>query len=236
MMKKYFSCLFLLACCFLSAKGQSLPSISILGDSYSTFENYLRPDTNAVWYQSTPNLERTDVASVRQTWWHLLAREAGFRLCVNNSFSGATVCYTGYKDKSGKHQDYSDRSFITRAPELGCPDVIFVFGGTNDSWAGSPIGDYKYAGWTRADLYSFRPAMACLLETLIDRYPNVKIYFMLNDGLKPEINESVKTVCAHYGIGCIELSGIDKKSGHPSVKGMKQICEQVSAYLSGHAD
>ena len=33
----------------------------------------------------------------------------------------------------------------------------------------------------------------------------------------------------HYGIQCIELTNIDKKSGHPSVAGMKQIADQVGA-------
>ena len=68
---------------------------------------------------------------------------------------------------------------------------------------------------------------------MIDRYLNVEIYFILNDGLQAEINESVKTICAHYQIPCVELNGIDKINGHPSVKGMNQICEQVEAFLSG---
>ena len=71
--------------------------------------------------------------------------------------------------------------------KLGCPDIIFIFGATNDCWAGSPLGDYKYEGWTKEDLYTFRPAMAYLLDHMIDRYPNVEIYFLLNSGLKEEL-------------------------------------------------
>lgn len=237
-MKKIISCMLLWLVCSASVVwGQSLPSVSILGDSYSTYQYYLTPDTNAVWYWKTPNTQQTDVSSVRQTWWHQFIKENGYRLCVNNSFSGSTICNTGYKDKkTGQHCDYTDRSFVTRIPNLGCPDVIFIFGGTNDSWAGAPVGEYKYADWTREDLYSFRPAMACLLESAIDRYPNVRIYFLLNNGLRDEINESVKTICEHYGIGCIELKDIDKKSGHPSVKGMKQISEQIKAYIDSETN
>ena len=65
-------------------------------------------------------------------------------------------------------------------------------------------------------------------------YPNVEIYFLLNDGLGNEITESVRTICKHYQIDCIELKGLDKMSGHPSVKGMKQISEQVKAYMAAH--
>lgn len=223
--------LFLLFGCSVSLAAQHL-SVSILGDSYSTFQGYLEPDTNAVWYWAKPDPKRTDVNSVRQTWWHMFVKENGYKLDVNNSFSGSTICFSGYKKEgSSDFTDYSDRSFVTRLTALGNPDIILVFGATNDSWAGSPIGEYKYQNYTRNDLYSFRPALAFLLENLIDYYPSVKIYFILNDGLKEEINESVLTVCRHFGIDCIVLHDIDKISGHPSVKGMRSIADQVREYM-----
>ena len=191
---------FLLVCTM--GFSQTRKAVSILGDSYSTFENYLQPDTNAVWYFQQPR-KNNDVRSVDQTWWYKFIKESGYRLCVNNSFSGATICHTGYRK-----EDYSDRSFVTRMNNLGCPDLIFIFGATNDSWAGAPIGELQY------------------------RYPNVEIYFLLNCDLKPEINESVKTICAHYHVPCIELKGIDKQGGHPSIKGMQQINEQIKAYFA----
>lgn len=43
---------------------------------------------------------------------------------LGDSFSGATICFTGYKDKSGNFRDYSDRSFVGRASDLGDPDII----------------------------------------------------------------------------------------------------------------
>ena len=217
-----------------TAKAQSSKSISILGDSYSTFQGYLQPDTNAVWYWDNVEAMNTDVHHVRETWWHQFIKKNGYRLCINNSFSGSTICYSGYKTVGPDFTDYSDRAFVTRLDKLGCPDIIFVFGGTNDSWAGSPIGEYKYSGWTREDLFSFRPAMACLLEKMIDHYPNVKIYFLLNDDLREEIDESVKTICSHYEVDLIELVDIHKINGHPSVKGMRQICEQIEAYISSN--
>ena len=211
---------------------QSSKSVSILGDSYSTFQGYLQPDTNWVWYWDSPDAQNTDVHSVRETWWHQFIKKNGYRLCVNNSFSGSTVCHSGYKRGKPDYSDFSDRSFVTRMGNLGCPDIIFIFGATNDAWAGSPIGEYMYEGWKKEDLYSFRPAMAKMLDFMLNRYPNVEIYFILNDGLQEEINESVKTVCEYYQVPCIELKGIDKINGHPSILGMKQIREQVEAYLA----
>lgn len=229
---KHRSCLLLLIVfCALTACAQrpsfnsNAPRLSILGDSYSTFEGYLTPDTNAVWYWNH-EWDCTDVRNVRQTWWHQLLRDTGMRLCVNNSFSGATICHTGYDQA-----DYSDRSFCTRLTNLGSPDIILVFGATNDEWAHAPIGEYKYADWTREDLYKFRPAMAYLLCHLIDHYPNVKLYFILNDILSSDINESVLTVCQHYQVPVIRLENIDKQCGHPNVLGMQHIAQQVEKAL-----
>ena len=205
-------------------------SVSVLGDSYSTYENYMTPSTNELWYYAKNADAKTDVENVRQTWWHQVIKENGWRLCVNNSYSGATISYSGYDGN-----DYSARSFNTRMDQLGQPDVIFIFGATNDSWAGSPIGDYKYENITYGDMYMFRPALARMLQWMTDRYINTDIYFLLNDDLREEIDESVKTICARYGVPVIELEGIDKLSGHPSVKGMRQIADQVNAFLKSQA-
>ena len=224
-MKKYLFLFFAFHCSLFTAVAQT-KSVSVLGDSYSTYENFVTPSPNELWYYAKNGEGKTDVQNVRQTWWHQVISENGWRLCVNNSYSGATISYSGYDGN-----DYSARSFNTRMDNIGQPDIIFVFGATNDSWAGSPIGEYKYEGITLADLYDFRPALARMLQWMTDRYINTEIYFILNDDLREEIDESVKTICAHYHVPVIELQSIDKISGHPSVKGMRQIADQVNAFL-----
>ncbi len=224
-MKRVVIFLFGIIAC-MGMQAQSKRSISILGDSYSTFRGYVVPDTNAVWYPQKP--ENNDVQDIRQLWWHQLIREHGYRLCQNNSFSGATICNTGY-DK----EDYSDRSFCTRLWYLGDPDIILMFGGTNDSWAHSPIGDYQYGDWEKSDLYKFRPAIAYLLANLQNRYPGTEIYVIINTELGDDVTSSMKTVCDHYNVKHIELKDIEKQWGHPSQKGMKAIADQVAAAL-GH--
>ena len=204
-------------------------TVAILGDSYSTFEGYV-PEGYAIWYDHNPK-EQNDVCEVSQTWWHIVINDMGYTLERNNSYSGATICYTGYKGKDGIHGDYSDRSFITRACNLGRPDVILVFGGTNDSWCGAPLGDFKWKKWTNEDLYSFRPAMAKMCSELKTLYPDATIVFMLNPGLKDEVNDAVHKICKRYHIGCLDLHDIDKQAGHPSQAGMKAIAEQVEEYL-----
>jgi hypothetical protein len=222
-MKKTLSLLCLLFVCVLA--GAQTKSVSVLGDSYSTFEGAI-PKGNAIWYFKRNNPNQTDVNRVEQTWWSLLIADKGWKLEMNESYSGSTICNTGYNK-----DDYSDRSFTKRMVNLGNPDIIFIFGATNDSWAHSPIGDYKYDDITTDDLWSFRPAMAKMLAWMKEHYAQSDIYFLLNDGLSDDINTSVKTICEHYGVKCIELQQIDKMAGHPSVKGMQQIAKQVAEVM-----
>ena len=232
MRRQLFILLFTLVCCSVSLFAvQPRPGVSILGDSYSTFEGYVTPDTNYVWYFKVPNTQQTDVSDVKQTWWQQLIRDKNLRLVVNNSFSGSTICNRGYRG-----EDYSDRSFLTRVKELGSPDIILVFGGTNDSWAGVEVGEYLdenglTADGSEPDLYTFRPALDRMLSTMKDYYPGTDIYFIVNTKLRPEIMESIVTLCGRYGVETIMLEDIHKKANHPSVKGMAEIARQVGERL-----
>ncbi len=221
-MRKYIFAIICLAALTASAQTKS---VSILGDSYSTFDGYITPATNEMWYYQG-NRGNNDVEDVTQTWWWQFIKNNGYRLCVNNSWSGATIGYYGYDGN-----DYSARSFITRSDNLGCPDLIFIFGGTNDSWAGAPIGEYKFENLRRDDFFSYRPALAYLLDHMQKRYPNVELVFLINSELSKDITESSQKICDHYGVKWILLHDIDKQSGHPSQKGMKAIAEQIAEKL-----
>lgn len=200
---------------------------SVLGDSYSTFEGLISPTSNACWYFKDHTAGKTnDVKSSEQTWWKIFESQSGYKLETNNSYSGATICCTGYRK-----EDYSDRSFISRMFNLGNPDLILVFGATNDSWSNAPIGEYKYDGWTKQDLYSYRPALSYMISQMKMMYPKARIVFVLNSDLRDSIDASTKEICAHYSIEVLELVNVDKMDGHPSIAGMKQIADQISTYL-----
>lgn len=221
MYRKILLSLFLLASIVSFAKNHK--TVSILGDSYSTYEGFVEPSSNWVWYFTEPRVETTDVDNVKQTWWHQFIKDNGYRLEKNNSYSGSTVCNTGYDGA-----DYSGISFIARMDNLGCPDMIIVFGATNDSWANVPLGDMKYSKWTPEDLKSFRPALCYMMSHLSDRYPNTEIVYLINDCLSPQVTESIKEVCDHFSIPYIQLQDIDKTAGHPNINGMRQIAEQLT--------
>lgn len=225
MKKLSFLLLLLLACTATWAQ-----RISILGDSYSTFEDFVTPSTNELWYYAKNKDSKTDVSKVQDTWWWQVIHDNGYKLEINNSYSGATIGYTGYDGN-----DYSSRSFLKRMYNIGSPDIILVFGGTNDSWAGEPVGEYKYSDWKYGDFYSFRPAMAYMVNWIQLHHPNVQVYYLINSELRDDITESMKEICNHYNVPYIELKDIDKRSGHPTVKGMKSIAEQVTKVLKASA-
>lgn len=201
---------------------------SVLGDSYSTFEGYVDPDTNNVW----EHYAEIGVTQVEQMWWHKIATKMGWTLELNNSFSGSLVCnYDGFINGSL----FALNSFLRRMDYLGHPDVIFILGGTNDVWQDAPFGDYVYSDWTDEQLCSFRPALACLLDNVKRQHPNAKIYFLLetdpcpggiSEEMRQNLVESAHRICSHYDIDCIDLD-IHKSYWHPDAKGQKNIARQV---------
>ena len=215
MMKKLFL-LMLMAVMFTYASAQT-KKVSVLGDSYSTFVGVI-PSNYSSFY---PN-DRNDVTKIEQTWWSLYVKAKGYALEKNDSWGGTTICGTGY---GGMNSSYSN--FISRVDSLGNPDIIFVFGGTNDAWANSPMGEYQYSDWTKDDCKYFRPALACLIDMLQKRYAQAEICFILNSELREPVNESMREVCKHYNVKLVELHDIEKQNGHLSINGMKSICDQL---------
>jgi lysophospholipase L1-like esterase len=213
-MKKLLALMLLGAAVAVSAQTKK---VSILGDSYSTFQG-VNPEGYNPFY---PN-DRNDVTEVSQTWWDLYIKAKGYQLEKNDSWGGSTICGTGYG-----RMDASRNNFISRVDRLGDPDIIFIFGGTNDAWANAPLGEYQWSDWTKDDCKNFRPAMACLIDMLKKQYPKAQLYSILNSELRENFNESMREVCKHCGVQLIELHDIDKQNGHPSIAGMKSICEQL---------
>lgn len=203
-------------------------NVLILGDSYSTFGGYI-PEKYEAYYSKTS--EKSSLHNVEDTWWHSLFSETNSNLVHNNSWSGSTICYTGY----GNYDCSKTNSFIFRLNELAANNffddnninTVFVFGGTNDSCANSPIGELKYSNWEKEDLYNVLPAICCLMSRLKEVAANAEIYWLINTHLKSEIVEGMKTACEFYGIDYIEFKDIEKDAGHPTVKGMQDIKNQI---------
>lgn len=204
----------------------------IFGDSYSTFDGYI-PEGYAVYY-SDRECDNTDVRKVEETWWHRVCTDLSMNLVRNDSWSGSTLCNTGYSGDCSRTS-----SFICRLEKLEQAgffrenriDTVFIFGCTNDSWANAPLGQVKMTGHTKEDLYSVCPAIGYFIGRLKEILPDAQIVFLINTELKPQIGEAIQTASEYFGTSCIALQDIDKCCGHPTVQGMKDIAEQVEAFL-----
>lgn len=198
---------------------------SVLGDSYSAFKGYVDPDSNEVW-QSFPEI---GVTGPELMWWSVLAEETGWTLEKNNSYSASLICNLD-------HDDYAEHSFIHRMNDLGNPDVIFIFGATNDIFDGAPLGDYIYANWTEEQLCTFRPALAYLLDHLQHLYPQAKLCLLIDMDLcsggvdvsvRDAFIESMHVIANHYHVKSIDLNLIVKQKWHPNVVGQQSIAKQI---------
>ncbi len=209
-------------------------NVLIFGDSYSTFEGYI-PKGYAPYYTVVDD-RGSGVKKVSDTWWHKLITETNSELVLNNSWSGSTICYTGYNNN-----DCSETSsFIYRLNKLKADgffeenriDTVFIFGGTNDSWANAPLGEEKYDSFEKSDLYSVRPAICYFLKLAKETFPSAEIYCLINTEIKDEIIDCLKNASAHYGVKGIAFDIIDKVCGHPTAKGMDDIKNQILAVMN----
>lgn len=202
----------------------------ILGDSYSTFEEYI-PDGYKTWYTKTKE-EKTDVNKVEQTWWYDLFDGKQNILLRNESYSGSSVCNTGWPNLP------ISTSFVSRFETLvkdgffeeNKIDTIIVFGYTNDCWVKAPLGELKFERITDKDLFEFLPAVCYLASRIGEVLPKTNVVWILNSDMNEEYPNGVIKVANHYNQKYIKLKEIDKLSGHPSVKGMKQIKEEIAKF------
>ena len=206
-----------------------LGNIFILGDSYSTFTGTI-PEGYGAWYSPTPKPE-TDVTKAEQIWHRRLLEQLDGQVIMNDSWSGSTVCCTGYDG-----MDFSHCAFINRLDKYlargffreNRVDTLLILGATNDSWSNAPVGQLKYDNWTKEDLYQVLPAIGYLTARLAENFPDTRLLYIVNTELKEEITQGILTACAHFGIPTLQLRDIDKLSGHPTIAGMQQIADQVA--------
>lgn len=137
-------------------KGKTL---SILGDSISTFAGYI-PEGNATYYPSGT------VQKVTDTWWKKLIDALGMTLNVNNSWSGSRVTGNGESAGCG-----------SRAENLGTtPDVIIVWMGINDFNNEVALGTYDGTTELPSATNTFREAYAIMLNKILTTYPTSEVW------------------------------------------------------------
>ena len=207
------------AVALLSAQTMAALKISILGDSYSTYEG--TPGCTVPHYPGTTQI------SADQQWWVSVIASVQGQLEMNRSQGGSRIS----SDNGG--------SFLDRAGNqgLGNPNAIFVFGGMNDDWnnvpaatiesAANDLFDYLDANYSSAKKYFILNAENCTY----------------NRGLKAATRTALLNACESHDYPVTDLDGIlgtedtdmvASDRGHPTATGLAKISAAVIKTLEAH--
>ena len=189
-------------------------SISILGDSLSTFEGYL-PAGNVAYYPNGSN----DVLSVDKTWWMKLISHTNARLEVNNSYSGACV--------SGN----ADSSYLNRIGSIGSPKYLIIYGGTNDGWNNIIAGNLHFDRInSELNTGEFADSYDLLIRKAIYLHPNTNIILVIPHTASDDYANIIETISKHYNLfGCVDLRQYTfyTVNNHYQVEGMDIVEKAV---------
>lgn len=234
-------------------------SLSILGDSISTFRDY-NPEGYAVFFP-----EYGEVKALKDTWWQQIIDEFALTLYVNGSSAGATVAgdSTGTEDPRCACNEL--RTGALTGPAGACPEIIIVFLGTNDLLNGVPMGMNDGTMLVEeGEIATFSDAYTLMLDKLLSYYPVAEIYcctllpvgdygtdtpyvdFVTTDGLMAaDYSRVITQIAENKGLSVIELQncGISVENlhemttdgVHPTAEGMACIAEAVKRAIAGQA-
>ena len=145
------------------------PCLSIVGDSISTYEGWI-PDGCHNFYPMSG-----EITDVSQTWWSLLLKDTGMKLCANNSSSGS-MCAGDSLAQDVQCGCSSYRLAFTAGRQGQTPDLIIVYMGTNDLVEGVPLGDNDgTAAVAEGKVDNFSDAYCLMLDKLESEYPAAEI-------------------------------------------------------------
>ena len=234
--------------------------ISILGDSISTFGSPSATNEDGTYcysYYPTATCRYSEdgvdsiAFNVQNTWWMRLINQLGAKLGINESWRGTRVSGTGAST-------FNNQTRIGHLGENGNPDLILVYGGTNDAGGGVTIGTFvggDYSDYDTAEeitalpVTTFADAYKAMLIRLMFTYPSAEIVCILPTFTTSYYTiqnldnyvEVIKEACDFFGIKWIDtrVSGItifNKASFlvdgiHPNANGMKLLSDKIYKHL-----
>lgn len=242
--------------------------ICILGDSISTFGDpdsrnqlgtycYSYYPTETCRYSVSGNvtIDGTTYNSIQfdveDTWWMRVINMLGASLGINESWRGTRVSGSGASA-------FNNQTRIGHLGENGTPDLILVYGGTNDAggdvtlgtFSGGTFSDYDTAAKIAAlPVSTFADAYKAMLIRLMFTYPTSEIVCILPTFTASyyEINELdnyaevIKEACDFFGVKWIDVrvSGINifNKTSylvdgiHPNKNGMALLADKIYKHL-----
>ncbi len=192
--------------------------LGIMGDSISTFKGII-PSDHRTYYPKSD----CDVTAWTMTYWGLLAtRYWKCELDVNTSWSGSCVAADPRTGSSYR------KPFVDRVNLFQNPDVIILFGGTNDinTKNGVGLGEFNYdKPLDQMDTYCrFRDAFIFVIRSLQKNYPTAKIICIIGTDVTGDYGASVETIAKHYNLPYVDF------------RGEKNVAGKVTIYVGSHPD
>ncbi|MBP5719664.1 MAG: hypothetical protein J6W82_01200 [Bacteroidales bacterium] len=200
--------------------------LAIMGDSISTFKGMI-PSTHRTYYPTT-NAACADVDKWEKTYWgHLINDYWHCELDVNSAWSGSCV--------AAGDPTVVRTPFVERCSLFKNPDVIILFGGTNDCQTERKIalGEFDYTSAPdKLNKYArFRESYIWVIKTLQANYPEAQIICIVGNHIEGEYGNSVKAIAEHMGIPYVDFRN-DKQVTiydqlHPNAAGHAHMAERI---------
>lgn len=233
--------------------------ISFLGDSITTFQNWI-PTGNAVYYP------QGDVNNVAKTYWMRCLSKFNMVLATNEAWSGSRLTQTAGVRASAIAPERWGR-LRTNGETGEDPDIIVIHISTNDFTNGVVLGDFDFGD--TPNLNQVRPAWCYLLKKLMQTYHKAEIYVCTilqrqkdqtyfpekNSALNTvaDFNQVIREVCDLMGVKMIDLNkcgftpynfnGGQMEGGeniysldglHPNSVGMDKVADFMDEALFNH--
>lgn len=187
--------------------------ISIIGDSISTYEEYV-PEGYKTFYP----YPTADVSDVNLTWWMKAINKLGGKLFINNSYSGSCVSTGG----SSASQSMERLSKLVVNGET--PDVIIIYMGSNDCHAPYTVNSFKSAYKKMlTNLKQLCPNSEIVLCTL----PTSNLYTKENQNAYNNVITEFATNYKLVNLDKVDITNYLVDSAHPNKDGMEKIAEQI---------
>lgn len=214
-------------------KGFQGKTISILGDSISTYQNYSSGNSADTTNSTIRNnrdyyYDGRYELTVKDTWWIQAKHALDAKILVNNSISGSAIFLP--------NKPQAEAGYYTRAVNLHDntgknsgqkPDIIVVYIGTNDfSYHKSKLGTSGEVNYSKlitkngSDYTYQEPKTSCeayaiMLHKIRTKYKNAEVYCFTSlqrptdsvseTKLLESFNNSLKSIAKHYGCYVVDL-------------------------------
>lgn len=208
-----------------------LGNFVVFGDSYSSHADFIPsghiPCYNLADEREWYRLDKTEM------WWYRLSELVGGNIILNASGGGSAISYSGWHGHDpaysfiGRFERFQREGFFKENKV----DSLILFGGTNDFWIPSPLGEPKSENITEEDKKFVLPAIAFLLNKIKEVLPDTRVLILENDVLEGPIVDTLDYEAGRHGFEVIKLKDISKIDSHPDREGMKTIANQICEYL-----